>query len=511
MCGNATAHSSRKIRVLESLKFSTLGADAAAAAIGRLQNAAKVATKAMSSVAATLGSVGGSLGQTANQVASFMWSFQQMGALGGIIAGAQIAISKISDHYIKAADAMVAKAREMGDKVRANLDKINQARMDSVNKALEEATTKAKEAATAFDTMAAAYMRVQQAKDATAKSGMTAGMAALNLDKARAMSEAKDDSERALIGADYDVKIAQRQMADTRAAQDAAVADAEDDAAIKNSQAKMARQAERDALAAKKKAEAEYELDVDVAEASGGESRNIEKSKAAKDAAEKAYADAVNDRIRKVAESKAAEQRVIQAQNARTAALDDSERNLIEARDAESRLIDAQKKAAQAELDRADAARRKALADARIVASQKEQETLVGQASAASADVARFGGEFNRAFDLWRDPEAAQQAVDADKKRADDMKAFRKAVNRYGGKAKIDEYAELMRQGDEEGMQSRLEEWRKSSKFTPQVEQMVKAAAADQNKDAAEKSLANIEKNTADLAKKIDELLTLKG
>lgn len=90
------------------------------------------------------------------------------------------------------------------------------------------------------------------------------------------------------------------------------------------------------------------------------------------------------------------------------------------------------------------------------------------------------------------------------------MKAFRKAVNRYGGKGKIDEYARLMREGDEEGMQDRLSEWRKSSKFTPQVEQMMKAAAADQNKNAAEKSLANIEKNTGDLAKKIDELLSLK-
>lgn len=83
-------------------------------------------------------------------------------------------------------------------------------------------------------------------------------------------------------------------------------------------------------------------------------------------------------------------------------------------------------------------------------------------------------------------------------------------MNRYGGKGKIDEYAALMRAGDEEGMQERLTQWRKSSKFTPQVEQMVKAAAADQNRNAAEKSLANIEKNTADLAKKIDELLSLK-
>ena len=90
------------------------------------------------------------------------------------------------------------------------------------------------------------------------------------------------------------------------------------------------------------------------------------------------------------------------------------------------------------------------------------------------------------------------------------MKRFRKDVSRYGGKWKIDEYAELMRQGDTEGMQEKLAEWRKSSKFTPQVEQMVKAAAAEQNENAAERALQNIEKNTADLAKKLDELLSVK-
>ena len=118
--------------------------------------------------------------------------------------------------------------------------------------------------------------------------------------------------------------------------------------------------------------------------------------------------------------------------------------------------------------------------------------------------------QFEQAFDLWRDPEAAKAAQEQEKQREDDMKRFRKSVDRYGGKWRIDEYAELMRRGDSEGMQEKLAEWRKSSKFTPQVEQMVKAAAAEKNENAAERSLANIEKNTADLAKKLDDLLSVK-
>ena len=152
----------------------------------------------------------------------------------------------------------------------------------------------------------------------------------------------------------------------------------------------------------------------------------------------------------------------------------------------------------------------KASKDEMLKKYQGEKSGYDTRRQSASSEVSRWQGEFNVAFDLWRDPDAAASAVEADKKRGEDMKRFRKEVNRYGGKGKIDEYARLMRAGDEEGMQERLTQWRKSAKFTPQVEQMVKAAAADQNKNAAEKSLANIEKNTADLAKKIDELLSLK-
>jgi len=128
----------------------------------------------------------------------------------------------------------------------------------------------------------------------------------------------------------------------------------------------------------------------------------------------------------------------------------------------------------------------------------------------AESELQSYKSKFETAFDLWRDPDAAAAAVESDKKRSSDLKDFNKAVNRYGGKGKIDEYAALMRAGDEEGMQSRLDQWRKSSKFTPQVEQMVKAEAARQNENASERALANIEKNTANLDKKLDQLLSIK-
>ena len=207
-------------------------------------------------------------------------------------------------------------------------------------------------------------------------------------------------------------------------------------------------------------------------------------------------------------EKKAREAFIVQMKTARQAAqnIADAERVLTQARKEEKIAIVENQKSIF--IGRTEAI--KASKEEQLKALQDKQSKISAPRAGLVSEVSRWQGEFNQAFDLWRDPEAAQQAVDADKKRGEDMKAFRKAVNRYGGKGKIDEYAALMRAGDEEGMQDRLAQWRKSSKFTPQVEQMVKAAAADQNKNAAEKSLAQIEKNTGDLAKKIDELLRLK-
>lgn len=240
------------------------------------------------------------------------------------------------------------------------------------------------------------------------------------------------------------------------------------------------------------------------------ENQNIEAAAHAQDKGgnKKEFADIGDLKKELEDEKKAKESFIVQMKTARQAAenIADAERVLTQARKEEKVAIVENQKSIF--IGRTEAI--KASKEEQLKALQDKQSKISAPRAGLTSEVSRWQGEFNAAFDLWRDPEAAQQAVDADKKRGEDMKAFRKAVNRYGGKGKIDEYARLMRAGDEEGMQDRLAQWRKSSKFTPQVEQMVKAAAADQNRNAAEKSLAAIEKNTGDLAKKIDELLSLK-
>ncbi len=113
--------------------------------------------------------------------------------------------------------------------------------------------------------------------------------------------------------------------------------------------------------------------------------------------------------------------------------------------------------------------------------------------------------------DDFRDPTAAAAAVADGKSRAEDLDRFHRDASRYGGKWRIDELSRLMAAGDVRGQADALASWRKSSRFTPEVEAMVMASTAERTKTTAEDELRKIESNTADLAAKLDELISMKG
>ena len=119
--------------------------------------------------------------------------------------------------------------------------------------------------------------------------------------------------------------------------------------------------------------------------------------------------------------------------------------------------------------------------------------------------------EFDRAFAMYRNPEQAAAQIAEERDYAADYKQLQKDASRYGGKWRIDELSRLMAAGDTQGQASTLEEWRKSSRFTPEVEAMVRAAAADKTRTTAEDELRQINANTKGLSQKLDELLKMKG
>ena len=171
------------------------------------------------------------------------------------------------------------------------------------------------------------------------------------------------------------------------------------------------------------------------------------------------------------------------------------------------------------------------MADIRAEIEEQKKAASPFQAAAASAAT-----EFERAFAMYRDPSRAAAAIGEEKDRAEDLERLHRDASRYGGKWRIDELPQLMAAGDSQGVDSRLAEWRKSRSFSPEVEAMVRASAAEQTKTTAEDELRKlnektgeltqkletlaqsrdgkldgIERNTNQLANKLDELLTVKG
>ena len=157
-------------------------------------------------------------------------------------------------------------------------------------------------------------------------------------------------------------------------------------------------------------------------------------------------------------------------------------------------------------------------------------------ASRQSAIASAAQSEFDKAFAMYRDPSRAAAVIGEEKDYRADLERLHADARRYGGKWRIDELSSLMAAGDTQGVSDALASWRKAKGFTPEVEAMVRASAAEQTKTTAEdelkkvnaeleklssslESLANerntkldgIERNTSGLAAKVDELLAVKG
>lgn len=483
--------------------------------INKMNNALKttVATSqktvaAGMAIASSVAASGSAAGSAAEAVTKFVGAFAQLGAVGGIIAGVQIILDRVGNCFIEKAEAMVKAMERANARIRAMVDEMSEKSFSKVSRALDIATERARRSAAAFDTLAGAYMKVAKAQDATAKGERDAAVSALALEKSRAMAGAGNESDRALVGAAYDVRIAEKRLGNVHADSDAAVSAAANEADAAAEQARMAAKREEDAVKAAAAANAELNRrgpkDMD---------RHREKFEEAAKEAESVLYDAVNERIAKEAEAQAAAERLAQAQSAQTAAVNEAERTVIEAREAERKLIAAKNAAADAEIERMRAEEKAAQERRRAEAVQRHKDSissLEAGMGAAQGEKDRYSAMFDRSFDLWRDPEAAQSARDAAVKRDEDMRRFRKSVGGYHAKYQIDEAAELMRSGDTEALSERLAQWRKSSRFTAQTEQMVLAAAAEQNKGETERKIAEIADNTRDLSKKLDELLQVK-
>ena len=204
-----------------------------------------------------------------------------------------------------------------------------------------------------------------------------------------------------------------------------------------------------------------------------------------------------------------------------TAAVEAEEKREEEAKKAAAKIADEQKRMSE-EKKREELKQIEEIKRERIKAEQelhklkvdnlkdeidKQKSAADSQKSVASAAQT----EFDRAFAMYRDPEQAAAQIAEERDYAADYKQLQRDASRYGGKWRIDELSRLMAAGDTQGQAAALEDWRKSSRFTPEVEAMVRAAAADKTRTTAEDELRKISANTQGLSQKLDELLKMKG
>lgn len=204
-----------------------------------------------------------------------------------------------------------------------------------------------------------------------------------------------------------------------------------------------------------------------------------------------------------------------------TAAVEAEEKREEEAKKAAAKIADEQKRMSE-EKKREELKQIEEIKRERIKAEQelhklrvenlkdeidKQKSAADSQKSVASAAQT----EFDRAFAMYRNPVQAAAQIAEERDYAADYKQLQRDASRYGGKWRIDELSRLMAAGDTAGQAAKLEEWRKSSRFTPEVEAMVRAAAADKTRTTAEDELRQINANTKGLSQKLDELLKMKG
>lgn len=216
------------------------------------------------------------------------------------------------------------------------------------------------------------------------------------------------------------------------------------------------------------------------------EARKLKEENAAKlVAAKKAEAE------KKAAEEAAEKQAKLDADNAKKV-----EAERVKAAEAEKKA----REKAEAELH----AQRIANIKSEIAAKETAANGLQSVAQQAQT-------EFDRAFAMYRNPEQAAAQIAEERDYAADYKQLQKDASRYGGKWRIDELSRLMAAGDTQGQAAALDDWRKSSRFTPEVEAMVRAAAADKTRTTAEDELRKLNKTTEETKTMLENLLTMKG
>ena len=474
----------------------------------RLNSALKKITPMFGKVAQGIGgltsmlpSMDGALNKVSAGINGLVAGFLSLGPAGVVLAGISVAVGIITDKIYGAAEA----AKNLHEKhLAAMQERLRQLKADEIeklDKAISKAADDADRAAKAFDAMAAAYMKVAQAKDATSAAGDAADISALALERQQAMNAAGSENEAAAIGVGYDVAIAQRRLAAATDQQSAAVERAAEQAADDAERAAASDKAVADArnaylLALKKQNEAEN-MEAVAPDVLKARNKSVEQARKNLEAAEMR-------RTAAYAQQEASAEAVKQAELRRAAAIDDATAAVENAERAEAKLLESQILAERAEYERLELeaekkaaeerqAAERAVADARkreadsVRASIAEQEK---QRSFFESELSNAAQELTNAWHLYRDKSAMQAVMDEEKAQKQAEKDWAK---------------------DFASLKSRRRDWRTAENLNVDDRATREVALAKERKDQAERSLVEIAENTRRTREQLESLLTMKG
>lgn len=491
----------------------------------KLHTSVKNVLPAMMALDRMMGGLDGTLGRVANGIKGVMSATMAFGKVGGVVSAVVVAIEAIANKFYEAEMKAINAAKALMEYNRTRIAAFQEDTFTNFVRGINDVVKATERASRSFEIAAqkrAELFRVSAGLDAAR------GESEL-IDLKRQMSDDVanvSDDDKSRVAAAWRVKIAEKEV---ELRMRAAVASAEIERnSIETAKKRLAlaEDASSSLEADARKAEAEYKRIKGIFVGGLGDVTKIEADYAAdNDPFVKRYKQ-VYEQAEARAKSAAAETErqaaALQTMEAESEVSAKNRANSIAA--AENAVKDAEHAYFRAEDDYANAQMRAAQEAAREryrldrELHQKRMDDLRAEiaaqndaAAALKAMAADAQTEFERAFAMYRDPSRAAAEIAEERDRAGDLKRLHRDASRYGGKWRVDELSALMSAGDAAGVQSRLEEWRKSKSFTPEVEAMVRASAAEQTQTTVEDELRKIEVNTAGLAQKLDELLAVKG
>lgn len=420
--------------------FSGEGFKKANAALKTSARSGKDVLGAIRGIAGEAAKAGGALGKVAQGMGGIVDGVAHMGVMGGILGAASAAVDALAAHFKSAADEMVKEAKRAREEVERENSKIFAGHVEEFAQNWREGFVEAEKFARESINKDIYAAKLAQADESLAAADRSMKLTQMEAEKFSAVLKEQTDEGKALVEAQWNLKIAEEKAAAVRAD-----GDAKHEAAML---AVVAAEHKREDAATKAAEAAKYiaEADKYLADWEGSHAENVQKAwkevKAKRDAAQSALEKAQED------ERKATEEVALAKKQAELV-----ERQNKEARAKETQAIEACRASLKEVTDanqRNAEARDKQTEDMKMAEALKQQRTDVQ--AAGNARLRELDRQIEDAQKLAKESEAAKDATRAG------MEADQRYHRGIGGEG-------YKYQTDADGNPLTLADWRRAQRY----------------------------------------------